>query len=545
MNKTKLTFNDLKLNSNIIKALKDIGYIKPSPIQIACIPELIKGRDVLGIAQTGSGKTAAFALPFLNNININKKNIQILVLTPTRELAKQITNSYIKFAKYINNIKIISIYGGQKYETQLYLLRNKPQIIIGTPGRLLDHLKRKTINLSKIKKIIIDEADEMLKMGFIEDVEKIISKIKKKYQIALFSATMPNNIRNITYKFTKNPIEIKIKSNIQNIPDINQNYCLIYGRKNEALSRFLEIEKYEAVLIFVRTKNSTLKMTSFLEKKGYTCSPLNGDMNQISRERTLEKFKQGPLNILIATDIAARGLDVERINLVINYDIPLDPKSYIHRIGRTGRAGRKGKSLLFVENKERYLLKNIKKIIKLPLKKIELPKPELLNLHRQNKFIDKIQKQLKNKNLEKYRILLIKLQKEKEIDIETLATILLKLAQKEKPLLLPPDNIKYKKINKIYNKPKTNSMCLYTINLGIKDGIKIKQILNELNNKNNIRNNDIGKIKIFKSYSTIELSKRTRKKIEKNKNKIKIMNKITLIRLSRKRYIKKKRQIIN
>ena len=345
MTDIQTTFSDLGLNESILTALNDMGYEKPSPIQAACIPHLLEGRDVLGMAQTGSGKTAAFSLPLLNNIDSELKAPQILVLAPTRELAVQVAEACNDFSKHMRGVNVLALYGGQRYDVQLRALRQGPQIVVGTPGRLLDHLKRGTLDLSNLRGLVLDEADEMLRMGFIEDVETIMAQIPEGHQTALFSATMPEAIRRITRRFMKDPQEVRIQSSITTRPDISQSYWTVWGRKTDALVRFLEAEDFDAAIIFVRTKNATLEVAEALERSGYNSAALNGDMNQALREQTLERLKDGRLDILIATDVAARGLDVERISLVVNYDIPMDSESYVHRIGRTGRAGASGHSI--------------------------------------------------------------------------------------------------------------------------------------------------------------------------------------------------------
>lgn len=527
-----VNFDNLGLNPNILKSLKKMGYIKPSPIQKKCIPYLLSGFDVLGMAQTGSGKTAAFALPFLNNINNKLKMPQILVLTPTRELAIQVSEAIVNFSMYIRNINIVALYGGQQYSTQLRILRSGPQIVVGTPGRLLDHLKRKTLNLSKIRSLVLDEADEMLKMGFIEDVKSILDQIPKNHQTALFSATIPESIRSIANKFMKNPQEIRIPFKEDEKPDIKQKYCMVYGRKFDALVRFLEIEKFDAVIVFVRTKNSTVEISESLEKQGYNSSALNGDMNQNLREKTLKKFKNGILDILIATDVAARGLDVERISFVINYDIPINVESYIHRIGRTGRAGRSGKSLLFVEIRERRLLRNIQRIMKTRILQVEIPSTEILSKCRLEKFIKKIKLYLESKDLEKYLVLLKKIYLKENLDIEMLAAALLKLSQKSRPLILQPDSFQKKVCNKksnyMQNNRKTN-MNIYSIEIGRKDKVAVRDILTTFSKELKIKN--IGNIKLFNTYSIVELPKKIKEKILKKLSYIKIFNKNINIKL--------------
>lgn len=545
MNCIESKFSFFGLNNNIIKSLNDMNYIQPSPIQKICIPLLLNGFDVLGMAQTGSGKTAAFALPLLNNINLLLKFPQILVLTPTRELAIQVSVAFSDFSKYIKNINILALYGGQRYDLQLKSLRFGPQIVVGTPGRLLDHLNRGTLNLSKLNSLVLDEADEMLRMGFIEDVKNIMKKIPSKHQTALFSATMPNIIKKIAHEFMVKPKEIFIKSNITTRPNIKQNYWLVCIKKKDALIRFLEVEVFSAVIIFVRTKNSTLKVSEILERNGYNSAALNGDMNQILREQTLEKFKNGYLDILIATDVAARGLDVDRISLVINYDIPMDVESYVHRIGRTGRAGRTGKALLFVERRELRLLKNIEKIIKSKIIEIKLPNMKILSLCRLKKFSIKVKKKLKSNNLNKYLFLFKKLQFIHNLNSEILSSVLLKIAQGKRSLIISKKNIHnnsllYSKNKNINNKniryfskysKNINNMDVYKINLGKNDCVEVKNIVGAISNEGRIDSKKIGIVKIFSSYSTIELPKEYFYIIKKNLIKTRIFNKFINLRI--------------
>ncbi len=424
-------FNKFKLKNELLKVIKEIGYIKPTKIQKICIPLFLEGHDILGIAKTGSGKTASFVLPLLNKILLNNNNLQVLVLAPVRELVIQITNSFILFSKYIKNIKILSLYGGQKYNIQFLGLKKKPNIIIATPGRLLDHLKRKTLNLLKIKFLVLDEADEMFKMGFINDVKKIILNIKFKHQTVLFSATMSEKIKKIIYRFMKFPKEINLSlDNYKNIlpENIYQYYCLIYSYKFKLniLMKFLEIEKFNALIIFVRTKIFTVKLSNFIEKYGYICSPLNGDMNQNLREKIINDFRNGKISILIATDIASRGLDIKLVDLIINYDLPIDYNSYIHRIGRTGRFDKIGKAILFIEKKELKFLYNLKKNIKFKIKKISIPNNNILLKNRIDKVINLIYKKFNKKiNKDFYKNILNIIKKKLNINKYNLNLILL------------------------------------------------------------------------------------------------------------------------
>ncbi|MDX7990217.1 DEAD/DEAH family ATP-dependent RNA helicase [Xenorhabdus littoralis] len=538
---TEISFADLGLSAPILSALGDMGYEKPSPIQQQCIPHLLNGRDVLGMAQTGSGKTAAFTLPLLHNIDAELKAPQILVLAPTRELAVQVAEACSDFSKHMRSVNVVALYGGQRYDVQLRALRQGPQIVVGTPGRLLDHLKRGTLDLSNLKGLVLDEADEMLRMGFIEDVENIMSQIPAEHQTALFSATMPEAIRRITRRFMKDPQEVRIQSSVTNRPDISQSYWFVNGvRKNEALVRFLEAEDFDAAIIFVRTKNATLEVAEALERNGYNSAALNGDMNQTLREQTLERLKNGRLDILIATDVAARGLDVERISLVVNYDIPMDAESYVHRIGRTGRAGRAGRALLFVENRERRLLHNIERTMKLTIPEVELPNAELLSQRRLEKFAANVQQQLESSDLDQYRALLAKLGTTgEELDMETLAAALLKMAQGERPLILPPDPVRRprrefndrddrrRNANGFGDRDRSDrgdrggdkgdrprrerrdvgDMELYRIEVGRDDGVEVRHIVGAIANEGDISSRYIGNIKLFATHSTIELPK--------------------------------------
>ncbi len=563
MTEFETTFADLGLKTPILEALNDLGYEKPSPIQAECIPHLLGGRDVLGMAQTGSGKTAAFSLPLLNNLDPEMKAPQILVLAPTRELAVQVAEAMTDFSKHMHGVNVVALYGGQRYDVQLRALRQGPQIVVGTPGRLLDHLKRGTLNLSSLKGLVLDEADEMLRMGFIEDVETIMAQIPEGHQTALFSATMPEAIRRITRRFMKDPQEVRIQSSVTTRPDISQSYWTVHGmRKNEALVRFLESEDFDAAIIFVRTKNATLEVAEALERSGYNSAALNGDMNQALREQTLERLKDGRLDILIATDVAARGLDVERISLVVNYDIPMDSESYVHRIGRTGRAGRAGRALLFVENRERRLLRNIERTMKLTIPEADLPNADLLGKRRLEKFAAKVQQQLESSDLDQYRALLAQIQptaEGEELDMETLAAALLKMAQGERSLIVPPDapmrpKREFRDRDDRFerrgdrndrndrgprgdrperggeDRPRrerrdAGEMELYRIEVGRDDGVEVRHIVGAIANEGDISSRYIGNIKLFGTHSTIELPKGMPGEVLQHFTRTRILNK--------------------
>lgn len=531
----KITFNDLGLPEFILKAVSDLGFETPSPIQQACIPALLEGRDVLGMAQTGSGKTAAFSLPILAKIDPAAKHPQLLVMAPTRELAIQVADACEHFMKYAKGINIVTLYGGQRYDIQLRALKQGAQVVVGTPGRILDHIRRNTLNLSELKAIVLDEADEMLRMGFIDDVETVMAELPEEHQTALFSATMPEPIRRITRRFMNNPQEVKIKVNNDNAPDIEQNCWYVQGfRKNDALLRFLEVEEFDAAIIFTRTKTGTLDVTELLEKHGFRAAALNGDMTQQLREQTLDRLRNGSLDIVVATDVAARGIDIERISLVVNYDIPLDAESYVHRIGRTGRAGRSGRALLFVEPRERRLLRNIEHLMKKPINEVELPNHEVLQACRRKKFQDKITKQLEHHDLEMYRSLLEDLFTADQ-DQEDIAAAMLMLLQGKQKLILPPDPPMDKRRRdrndrgdrrgerKGYGTPQP--MDLYRIEVGRADGVEVRHIVGAIANEGDINSRYIGHIKLYDEYSTVELPQGMPKELLQQFGKTRVLNK--------------------
>ncbi len=537
MTETKITFNDLGLPEFILNAVTDMGFESPSPIQQACIPHLLAGQDVLGMAQTGSGKTAAFSLPLLAQIEPNKKMPQMLVMAPTRELAIQVADACEQFMKYAKGINIVTLYGGQRYDIQLRALKQGAQVVVGTPGRILDHLRRNTLDLSELKFIVLDEADEMLRMGFIDDVETVMAALPEQHQTALFSATMPEPIRRITKRFMNNPQEVKIQSSQKNAPDITQSCWYVRGfRKNEALLRFLEVEEFDAAIIFARTKTATLDITELLEKHGFRAAALNGDMTQQLREQTLDRLRNGSLDILVATDVAARGLDVERISLVVNYDIPLDAESYVHRIGRTGRAGRAGRALLFVEPRENRLLKNIERLTKKPIDEVEIPNHEALQACRRKKFVAQITKQLEHHDLELYRSLLEDLFTADQ-DQEDIAAAMLMLLQGKQKLILPPDPTIDKRAGRERNRrenPRSaerrgygtpQPMDLYRIEVGRLDGVEVRHIVGAVANEGDIDSRYIGHIKLYDNYSTIELPQGMPKELVAHFTKTRVMNK--------------------
>ena len=374
------TFRDLELPSPLMKALDDVGYETPSPIQAQTIPHLLKGLDLLGHAPTGTGKTAAFALPLLARLDLKLLQVQVMVLAPTRELAIQVAEAFQRYAAHLKGFHVLPVYGGQEYSGQIRQLKRGVHVVVGTPGRVMDHMRKGTLKLTSLQALVLDEADEMLRMGFHEDVEWILEQIPQQRQMALFSATMPKQIKNIAQRFLRDPQEIAIKTRTATADTIRQRYWLVSNlHKLDALTRILEVETFDAMIVFVRTKISTVELAERLEARGYAASALNGDMPQKDRERTINRLKKGNLDILVATDVAARGLDVERVSHVFNYDIPYDTEAYIHRIGRTGRAGRKGDAILFVAPREKRLLSSIEKATRQKIEPLELPTTEMVN----------------------------------------------------------------------------------------------------------------------------------------------------------------------
>ncbi|MBB72128.1 MAG: DEAD/DEAH box helicase [Legionellales bacterium] len=369
-----LSFQDLRLSSSLLSSLHELGYETPTPIQAESIPVLLDGRDISAQAQTGTGKTAAFALPILSRIELAKKEPQAIIITPTRELAIQVAEAFQSYAKHLKGFHVAPIYGGQDYQVQLRALKRGVHVVVGTPGRVMDHFRRGSLSAQTVKTVVLDEADEMLKMGFIDDVEWILQQIPHEHQTALFSATMPSSIQTIAKRYLNDPERIQIKPTTQNVGTIEQSYIsLARNQKMDVLTRYLEIENVTAAIIFASTKNCSQEVADKLLARGYGAAALNGDMNQSMREKVIGQIKKGSIDIIVATDVAARGIDVDRITHVINYDIPYDAESYVHRIGRTGRAGRAGKALMFVTSRERYLLKDIERSIKQKIQQIEPP----------------------------------------------------------------------------------------------------------------------------------------------------------------------------
>ncbi|MGR9046031.1 MAG: DEAD/DEAH box helicase [Gammaproteobacteria bacterium] len=517
------TFRDLALIEPVLKALDDVGYESPSPIQAQTIPYLLQGKDVLGQAQTGTGKTAAFALPILSRIDIKKADPQVLVLAPTRELAIQVAEAFQRYAARLKGFHVLPIYGGQDYTTQLRQLKRGPQVIVGTPGRVMDHMRKGTLKLDSLSCLVLDEADEMLRMGFIDDVEWILEQTPAQRQTTLFSATMPPAIRKIAQKYMRDPEEITIKVRTSTAELIRQRYWFVSGvHKLDALTRILESETFDGIIIFVRTKTSTIELAEKLEARGYAAAALNGDMSQALRERTIAHLKNGKLDILIATDVAARGLDVDRISHVINYDIPYDTEAYIHRIGRTGRAGRTGDAILFVAPRERRLLSNIEKATRQKVEEMGLPSTEVINNKRIARFKQRITDTLAAEELDFYLQLMEQYQIEHNVSALEIAAALAKLVQGDTPLLLknPPNKTKARKEEKPSNldhpdrdrKKRAKSdravdveMETFRIEVGKSHGVKPGNIVGAIANETGLDGDHIARIKIEENYSTVEL----------------------------------------
>jgi ATP-dependent RNA helicase DeaD len=516
---SSVKFNSFGLSKALIKVLDEVGYETPSAIQEQCIPHLLNGHDIIGQAQTGTGKTAAFALPLIDRIDLDNNQVQLLVLTPTRELAIQVSEAIQTYARHLKGFHVLPIYGGQSYDIQLRPLKRGVHAVVGTPGRVMDHLKRGTLKLNSLKALVLDEADEMLRMGFIDDVKWVLEKLPKERQIALFSATMPDVIRRVAEKFLNNPKVVKIKTKTATAQTISQRYWLVSGvNKLDALTRILEVESFEALLIFVRTKTATSDLAEKLSARGFTAEAINGDIAQNQRERIIQQLKNGKIDILIATDVAARGLDVNRISHVINYDIPQDPESYVHRIGRTGRAGREGKAILFVAPRERRMLKTIERITRQPIDPMQLPSAKIINEQRVINFKHRITDTLNNQELSIFEELILNYQKEHEIDAFKIASALALMAQGIEPLLLNEKEINQASFNdssndkisvSIHADPLKDNPAIkmrrYRVAVGRKDNIKPGNVLGAIANEAEISSEFIGAIQIFQDFTTVDL----------------------------------------
>ncbi|MGY2701097.1 MULTISPECIES: DEAD/DEAH box helicase [unclassified Nocardioides] len=515
----EVTFADLGLDPKVLKALADVGYETPSAIQAATIPPLLAGRDVVGLAQTGTGKTAAFALPILSRLDLSQKTPQALVLAPTRELALQVCEAFERYAAHIKGVHVLPVYGGQAYGVQLSALRRGVHVVVGTPGRIMDHLDKGTLDLTELRFLVLDEADEMLNMGFAEDVETILADTPDDKNVALFSATMPAQIRRISKQYLNNPEEITVKNKTATAPNITQRYLMVsYPQKVDALTRILEVENFEGMIVFVRTKNETETLAEKLRARGLSAAAINGDVAQAQRERTVNQLKSGKLDILVATDVAARGLDVERISHVVNYDIPTDTESYVHRIGRTGRAGRSGDAISFVTPRERYLLKHIEKATRSPLTQMQLPTAEDVNATRLSRFDDAITEALEQSSrIERFRDIISHYVREHDVPEVDVAAALAVVAQGETPLLIDPAAEKpIRAPREERDRPERSAsrerrgssdvpMATYRINVGKRHKVEPRQIVGAIANEGGLRRNDFGHIQIRPDFSLVEL----------------------------------------
>jgi ATP-dependent RNA helicase DeaD len=546
------SFDGLGLSEPVLAAVRAVGYETPSPIQLAAIPPLLEGRDVLGQAQTGTGKTAAFALPLLSRIDLKRAEPQLLVLTPTRELAIQVAEAMQTYARQLKGFHVLPVYGGTGMDFQLKQLRRGVHAVVGTPGRIQDHLRRKTLKLGNLTAVVIDEADEMLRMGFIEDVEAILAEMPERKQVALFSATLPDRIRKVVSHHLKDPVEVKVKAKTATVAAIDQRFVEVRGfDKLDALTRILEIEDFDAMLIFVRTRQATAELSEKLEARGMLSAALSGEMSQIARERTIERLKNRKLDIVVATDVAARGLDVERITHVVNYDIPHDVEGYIHRIGRTGRAGRGGHAILFVTPRERRLLAAIERATRQRVELMRLPSRADVADKRAAQFKDSITEVLGSQDLAFFEQLVASYAAEHGRDPQTVAAALAYLAQKDRPLVPPPapeprreqfsegpqraeradrpkrrDRVEREHVGREESPaPRRRTVAAdvdhvrYRIEVGRRHGVQPGNIVGAIANEAGIDSAHIGRIEIFDEHSIVGLPEGMPKHIQQRLRK--------------------------
>jgi ATP-dependent RNA helicase DeaD len=516
------SFADLQIHPDVLRAVGDVGYESPSAVQAATIPAMMAGSDVVGLAQTGTGKTAAFAVPILSKIDTSSTDTQALVLAPTRELALQVAEAFRRYGAHLPRINVLPIYGGQSYGVQLAGLKRGAHVVVGTPGRVIDHLERGTLDLSRLDYLVLDEADEMLAMGFAEDVERILADTPEYKQVALFSATIPPAIRKITSKYLHEPVEVTVEAKTATADNISQRYIQVAGpRKMDALTRVLEVEPFEAMIVFVRTKQATEEVAERLSARGFSAAAINGDVPQAQRERTIAALKDGSIDILVATDVAARGLDVERISHVLNYDIPQDTESYVHRIGRTGRAGRSGNALLFVSPRERHLLKAIEKATRQKLTETQLPTVEDVNAQRVARFRDSITDALNAPGIELFRALVEEYERDHDVPMADVAAALAVQSRNGEEFLMAPEPA----MSRLREEQKASSdrrrerpdrpakpargtgqrMATYRIDVGKRHKIGPGAIVGAIANEGGLHRSDFGHIAIHADFSLIEL----------------------------------------
>ncbi|ORB67589.1 DEAD/DEAH box helicase [Mycolicibacterium tusciae] len=526
-NRADLTFEDLQMHPSVLQAVHEVGYESPSAIQAATIPAMLRGSDVVGLAQTGTGKTAAFAIPILSKIDTDSRTTQALVLAPTRELALQVAEAFSRYGAHLR-VNVLPVYGGSSYGPQLAGLKRGAQIVVGTPGRVIDHLEKGTLDLTHLDYLVLDEADEMLQMGFAEDVERILADTPEYKQVALFSATMPPAIKKITSKYLHDPVEVTVKSKTQTAENITQRYVQVsHQRKMDALTRLLEVEQGDAMIVFVRTKQATEEVAEKLRARGFSAAAINGDIPQAVRERTINSLKDGSLDILVATDVAARGLDVERISHVLNYDIPHDPESYVHRIGRTGRAGRSGTALLFVTPRERHLLKSIERVTRQKLVEIELPSVDDVNEKRVAKFLDSITEALNAPGIDMFRQLIEGYERDNDVPLADIAAALALQSRDGEEFLMtePPPEKRRERPDRGPReggprKPRERrgDFATYRIAVGKRHKVMPGAIVGAIANEGGLHRSDFGHISIRPDHSLVELpaklSRETMKALE-------------------------------
>lgn len=520
--KVSLGFEELGLAPAVFKAIRQAGYERPSPIQARMIPHVMSGEDVIGQAQTGTGKTAAFALPILSNINLRSSKTQALILAPTRELAIQVAEACQVYASQMKGFHVLPVYGGQDYRTQLRSLKRGVQVVVGTPGRVMDHMRRGTLKLDDLQTLVLDEADEMLRMGFIDDVEWILQQTPEQRQICLFSATMPAPIKKIATKYLSDQIEITIKSKTTTVEAIRQRFWVVSGRqKMDVLTRLLEVEEFDGMIVFVRTKTATLEVAEKLGARGFATAAINGDMAQKAREHTIDRLKRGKLDILVATDVAARGLDVERISHVINYDVPHDTESYVHRIGRTGRAGRKGDAILFISPREKRLLQAIEKATRQKIEKLRLPTTEDINNQRIARFKQRITDVLEAGDTDICHQIIEQYEQEHNVSTREIAAALARLVQGDEPLLMKDNPSGEKRHDHLKDRSQSGKrgtrpasrpvgeleegMERFRIEVGREHEVKPGNIVGAIANEAGIDSQYIGRVHIEDRYSLVDL----------------------------------------
>ncbi|WP_119343725.1 DEAD/DEAH box helicase [Facilibium subflavum] len=522
----QLSFSDLGLNDHILAAVNALGYQTPTPIQANTIPYVLQGRDVLGQAQTGTGKTAAFALPLLNNMDLDSKEKlpQVLVLTPTRELAIQVSESFEGFAKNIAKINVVSIYGGQEYGRQIQALRRGVQVVVGTAGRIMDHMRKGTLKLDALKAIVLDEADEMLRMGFIDDVKWVLSHTSESCQRLLFSATMPRDVVNIVNDYLREPCKVQIKTKTATAATIHQRYLVVKGlSKTEALDRILEVEDSDGVMVFVKTKAATIEVADGLKAKGHKAAAINGDMQQNQREYIIEQLKSGKIDILVATDVVARGLDVERISHVVNYDLPQDNEAYVHRIGRTGRAGRSGDAISLIYTRDLRQIRILERVIRHTMEEMQLPSAAEITQKRVQRFKHEVAERIRHQDLTKFKALMQDFQTEYGDEVEDILGALAMMAQGEKSLFVKEIKITEpraqrrartsgKESGRQGQSPRRRGhsgaqmpMTTYRVEVGKSDGIETRNLVGAIANEINLDSRQIGQIKLFDKFSTVDL----------------------------------------